>query len=82
MFLNRKDRLEEDLERIRRANLPQETIEEEDAAQNAEKQRMAQIAKGITIKDFIAMIIAVFSIILPYVLVLFVLLGVFALIFQ
>ena len=65
MFNNR--RVEEDLERIRRANLPDERL----AALKAEEQRAAHSAGQselrFSFKDIFAMTIAVFSLVLPYV---------------
>jgi len=67
LFSNR--RVEEDLERIRKANLPPEKREEEEAK---EREAMEALESGdvkITVKDVIAMIIAAFSIVIPYALI-------------
>lgn len=60
MFGNRR-RVEEDLERIRKANLPEEMIEAEKLTEPP--------AERIGGKDILAMIIAAFSVIVPYVLI-------------
>lgn len=60
MFGNRR-RVEEDLERIRKANLPEEMIEAEKPPEPP--------AERIGGKDILAMIIAAFSVIVPYVLI-------------
>jgi len=73
LFGNR--RVEEELERIRKANLPseQEKIEEitdceilsvEEAVDSVKPAESVDI--GITAKDVLAMIIAAFSIVIPY----------------
>ena len=77
MFNNR--RLEEDLERIRKANLPPEIREAEE-----EKDRIAMeaIRSGeihFTVKDIFAMSIAALSLILPYALILFGVIAIFLL---
>ena len=59
-------RLEQDLERIRRANLPAE-----EQAEERQKERAARLAAEsgdfkVTAKDILAMTIAVLSLILPY----------------
>lgn len=59
-----KRRVEEDLERIRQANLPEKYA----AEQEQKVQEKASKEERVGAKDVFAMIIAVFSIILPYVL--------------
>lgn len=63
-----KRRVEQDLERIRKANLTDEQRAHEEAQAQEEQRRLASIEK-IGKKDILAMIIAAFSVILPYVLV-------------
>jgi len=60
-----KNRVEEDLERIRHANLPQKYP----------KPKKAESEEHFGAKDVLAMIIAVFSIALPYVLVFVAIMG-------
>lgn len=67
MFSNR--RVEEDLERIRKANLPPEKLEAEEAKEQAVRDAISTGEIRITFKDIFAMTIAVFSLILPYLLV-------------
>jgi len=66
MFNNR--RVEEDLERIRRANLPRER---RDSADKKEKRARDASKEDLrfSFKDIFAMTIAVFSLLLPYVLI-------------
>lgn len=60
-----KNRVEEDLRRIREANLPAATIQAEAKAQQRSKSREAMDHIGL--QDIAAMVIAIFSLILPYV---------------
>lgn len=60
MFFNRR-RVDEDLERIRKANLPEEKLAAEKPPEPAPER--------IGGKDILAMIIAAFSVIIPYVLI-------------
>jgi len=69
MFPN-KERINEDLERIRRANISSSEAIEEDKASEIEKTKVKERLKELTFKDYLAMIIAVFSIIIPYLLIL------------
>lgn len=66
MIFGNRRRLEEDLERIRLANLPEEKLreEEEKAAARAEKLNRTKYEKG----DIPALIFAAFSVLLPYLL--------------
>lgn len=56
-----KNKVEEDLEKIRRANLPDEFV-------NSEKPKNENAKLKLEKNDLLAMILAVFSLILPYVL--------------
>ncbi len=64
MLFSRR-RVEEDLERIRKANLPPEKQEEEEKKQQLAKENATRLEKG----DLLAMILAFFSVVLPYVLI-------------
>ena len=69
-FSNR--RVEEDLERIRKANLPdkndigEEVIDSEIGETFETAENIETVDIGFTAKDVLAMIIAAFSIIIPY----------------
>ena len=79
MFNSR--RVEEDLERIRKANLPPEIRE---AEEEKERKAIEAIKSGetrITAKDILAMIIAVFSLVIPYALIIFGVVVLFVLLF-
>lgn len=67
MFFHRR-RVEEDLERIRKANLPSPSDEAEMGGTSLNRPEKRDEDR-IGVKDILAMIIAIFSIILPYVLV-------------
>lgn len=54
-----KSRVEEDLEKIRNANLPHENANEKSAEHEPERLKLEK-------NDVLAMILAVFSLILPY----------------
>ena len=64
MFFNRQ-RLEEDLERIRKANLPPEIRKAEEAEEQKIKEAFQSGDMKVTVKDVFAMTIAIFSLILP-----------------
>jgi len=67
MFFSR--RVEEDLEKIRRANLPPEKLKEEEEREQAIRDAMRSGDTRVTAKDVLAMTIAIFSLILPYFLI-------------
>jgi len=74
MFFNNRRRLEEDLERIRQANLPPEALEAEEERRRLQKETQEAAGQDkikLTAKDVLAMTIAILSIIVPYVLVIF-----------
>ena len=79
MFNNR--RVEEDLERIRKANLPPEIREAEEEKERKAIEALRSGDTRITMKDILAMIIAVLSILLPYALIIIVVLVVFLFLF-
>ena len=64
MLFSRR-RVDEDLEKIRKANLSPEKLEEERKLDQKAKENVTRLEKG----DIPAMIIAAFSVILPYVLI-------------
>jgi len=83
MLFNNRARLEEDLERIRKANLPLEKRLEEEQKEEAEKKAikksLASEEGKLTIKDIFAMTIAILSLILPYAAIIILAMGVVAL---
>lgn len=81
MFYGNKKRIDEDLQRIRDANLDTENSDEKEKVSKEEKRKIKESLKEITFKDFIAMVIAVFSIIIPYLLIFIGVLGLFVLFF-
>ena len=85
MLFDNRDRLEEDLERIRKANLPPEKLIEEEEREEAEKRTITEALNSeetkITAKDILAMTIAIISLILPYLLVIFLAIGLVLLFF-
>ena len=72
MFWNR-DRVEADIRRIREANLPLELEKAEEAANRLQEAR--ERGGHIGAKDVFAMVIAIFSLLLPYVLAFLVIMG-------
>ena len=78
MFWNR-NRVEEDLQRIREANLPREKEKAREAADRLQKTR--DLTGRIGVKDVVAMILAIFSLILPYVVAFVLALGLFVVLF-
>ena len=67
LFNNR--RVEEELERIRKANLTPEQMEAEEANKREMKEAIQSGDIKITAKDILAMTIAALSIIIPYALI-------------
>lgn len=65
-FRNRR-KLEEDLEKVRHANLSGEQRGLDGEARQKEKKER-EATEGFGFKDYLAMTLAVFSIVLPYVL--------------
>jgi len=66
-MLIRSSRVEEDLERIRAANLPPETLAGEDAAKKADTGLIKDKTKDVTSREIFAMALAALSVVLPYV---------------
>lgn len=62
-----KSRVEQDLARIRNANLPEKYPPPEVPEKGKKKREKVKAEDRIGVKDVLAMIIAVFSLILPYV---------------
>lgn len=73
IWKSRKSRVEEDLERIRKANLQTEKYEEEHLKRinEGESPEKLKLEKG----DLLAMILAILSVIAPYVLIFAVAMG-------
>jgi hypothetical protein len=65
VFFNNR-RVDEELERIRKANLPPEQLEAEEAKEREVKEAFESDDVKITAKDILAMTIAALSILLPY----------------
>lgn len=92
MFFISKRKVEEDLEKIRKANLPIESYENSDAKfgyysinQNgtaSSKNKREKFKLELEKNDILAMIIAVFSIVLPYVLCFILILSSFVLLLK
>jgi len=72
-----KHRVEEDLARIRRASLPQKYPDPAAQQEKRSKRPKDEPEERIGAKDVLAMIIAVFSILAPYVAAFIVILGLF-----
>ena len=85
MLFDNRDRLEEDLERIRKANLPPEKLKEEEEREKAEKRTITEALNSeetkITAKDVLAMTIAIISLLLPYILIVILAIGLVLLFF-
>lgn len=71
MFFINKDKVDEDVEKIRRYTMSPEKLNEIVAAEEADKKHHDEVVSEFTAKDIIAMSIAVFEIIIPYVLIIF-----------
>lgn len=71
-----KKRVEEDLDRIRRANLPPEKFKEDNRKNNNEEIDFEEKIK-LEKNDILAMILAVFSLILPYIILFLAIIGLF-----
>ena len=70
MFLGNNRRVKEDLEKIRRANIPADELAKSEDSELIERKEVNEKLKELTFKDYLAMVIAVFSIIVPYFLIL------------
>ncbi|MCL1831108.1 MAG: hypothetical protein FWG21_06720 [Oscillospiraceae bacterium] len=81
MFPLNSKRVNDDLSKIRRSNLDPEQREKEDLELEEDKKQTKAKLKDLTFKDYIAMVIAVFSIIIPYLLILFAVLFLFVFLF-
>lgn len=68
MFTNKR-RLEEDLERIRSANLLPEKIIEESRIKKIKEKKAQENIENIGLGDIFAMVIAAFSVLIPYFLI-------------
>ena len=77
MFFQNNRRVKEDLEKIRRSNLGDGELSETNKSELKERNKVKERLKELTFKDYLAMVIAVFSIIIPYFLIL---IGILALI--
>jgi len=85
MLFNNRKRLEEDLERIRKASLTPEKLKEEEEREEAEKKAIREALNSeetkITAKDVLAMTIAIISLLLPYILIVILAIGLVLLFF-
>ena len=85
MLFNNRKRLEEDLERIRKASLTPEKLKEEEEREEAEKKAIREALNSeetkITAKDVLAMTIAIISLLLPYILIIILAIGLVLLFF-
>lgn len=72
-----RNRVEEDLEKIRRANLPPEKLAEEDKRKKEQEESMLLLEKN----DILAMILAVFSLVLPYIIAFMAIIGLVVVLF-
>ena len=70
MLFNNSKRVSEDLQKIRQVNLDPAITQEKEKLSDEEKKKAKELLKELTFKDYIAMVIAVFSIIVPYFLIL------------
>ena len=68
MFFLGKDRVDQDLENIRKSSLSPEAREKEEAKAAAEKEKIQKNLSEFTWKDVLAMSIAIIQVILPYML--------------
>jgi len=77
IFRRNKDRVEEDLQKIRQANLSPEKFEEEWRIKK-QKTESASMEKLYHEKnDLLAMVLAVFSFVLPFILIFIAIMGIF-----
>ena len=81
MIFGNRHRVEEDLERIRQANLSPEELEEQQEKAAAEKEETIERLKEFTFKDFLAMVLAALSIIVPYFLIFSAIMALFVFLF-
>ena len=81
MLFNHSRRITEDLEKIKRANIDPIAAVKAESLSDEEKKKVQENLKGLTFTDYVAMVIAVLSIVVPYLLILLVVLGIFIFLF-
>ncbi len=68
LFIN-KEKVDEDVEKIREYTLSPEQLQESIARKEKEKKEIKEKSEGLTFKDVVAMTIAIIELILPYFLI-------------
>ncbi len=71
MFFIRKSKVDEDVEKIRAYTMSPEQLQQEMLKKEAERKQHDEEVEGFGFKDVVAMTIAMMSVLLPYVLIVF-----------
>ena len=71
MFFIRKSKVDEDVENIRAYTMSPEQLQQEMLKKEAERKQHDEAVEGFGFKDVVAMTIAMMSVLLPYVLIVF-----------
>lgn len=71
MFFIRKSKVDEDVEKIRAYTMSPEQLQQEMLKKKAERKQHDEAVEGFGFKDVVAMTIAMMSVLLPYVLIVF-----------
>lgn len=77
IFRRNKDRVEEDLQKIRQANLSPEKFEEECRIKKQKTESTSMEKLHLEKNDLLAMVLAVFSLVLPFILIFIAIMGIF-----
>jgi len=77
IFRRNKDRVEEDLQKIRQANLSPEKFEEECRIKKQKTESASMEKLYLEKNDLLAMVLAVFSLVLPFILIFIAIMGIF-----
>ena len=71
MFFIRKSKVDEDVEKIRAYTMSPEQLQQEMLKKETERKQHDEAVEGFGFKDVVAMTIAMMSVLLPYVLIVF-----------
>lgn len=71
MFFIHKDKVDEDVQKIREYTLSPEQLQREIEKKEQEKKKHDEAVEGFGFKDVVAMTIAIMSVLLPYMLIVF-----------
>ena len=71
MFFIRKNKVDEDVEKIRQYTMSPEQLQKEIQKKEADRKQHDEAVEGFGFKDVVAMTLAIMSILVPYILIVF-----------